>query len=105
MHTAIPRGGCKAEDVMTVQLLRDARQRRREIARRVELEVAATGFFGELLEAAVRTQSHMPLAVEVLAPQANRITHHFLIARFIEHLALADRAVCVVAVGKHQSDT
>ena len=46
----------------------------------------------------------MPLAVEELGLQADRVDHHFLVARLVEHVAHARAARRVVAVGEDQHD-
>src|SRR4029079_8020179 len=75
----------EAEHVLTVQLLRDAREGRREVAGFLQLEIAAAGFVRDPLQAAIRLAADHPLAVEVVALQADRVDHHVLGARPIDH--------------------
>ena len=44
----------------------------------------------------------MPLAVEVVALEADRVDHHFFGARALDHRARAASARRVVAVGEHE---
>ena len=47
----------EAERVQAVQLLRDARERRRQLVGLLQLEVAAAGFVGQLAQPAVRPRA------------------------------------------------
>src|SRR5258708_20373908 len=68
----------EANHILAVQLLRDLRERWRELARLRELEVAAAGFVGHLAQTAVRFRTDLHLAVEVAALEADRIDHHLV---------------------------
>src|SRR6185437_12312005 len=65
VHLAVERLGREAQDVLAVQLLRDARERLAEIGGSLQLEVAAAGLLRKLLQAAIRLAAHPLLAVEV----------------------------------------
>ena len=102
MHLAVELLGFEAEHVLAVELLRDARERRRQIGGFLQLEVAAAGFVGQLLQPAVGLAPHHPRAVEVFALESDRVDHHFFGARAIEHRARPTRLRRVVAVGEDQ---
>ena len=85
VHLAVERDGCKPDQVLTAQLLRDARERRRELRRLQQLEVAAAGLVRDLAQIARRPRFHDAHAVEVFGLQADRVDHHFFIARALEH--------------------
>src|SRR5215211_5232643 len=72
VHLAIEYLRRKAEDVLAMQLLRDARERRREFVRLLQEEEAAAGLLGQPLQPAIGTRPYFPRPIEVLVLEANR---------------------------------
>ena len=87
-----------------MELLGNLGERRREIGALLELEISAAGFVRDLSKSAIGPRAyHSAVRPHVMALEPDRVNHHFLGARAIDHGAQPGFARRVVAIGEHQN--